>query len=115
MIAAPALMPLNPFGEKPPVAGLCQLIGLISVAPTAQKKRMIAILRTTIALLELADSRMPMTRMTVISATMRNAGRLKITGRPKRCGAPLTADARYSLLGVAGPVASACTAMCAER
>src|SRR5512141_1339574 len=115
MIAAPALMPLKPLGAKPPVAGLCQLIGLMSVAPTAQKKRMIAILSTTIALLELADSRMPMTRMTVISATIRNAGRLKITGRPKRCGAPLAADARYVLLGVLTPVASASAAMWAER
>ncbi len=56
MIAAPALMPAKPFGANPPVAGLFQLIGLIRVTPTATKKRMIPILRITIALFELADS-----------------------------------------------------------
>ena len=64
MIAAPALMPANPLGENPPMAGSFQLLGLIRVAPTAQKNRMMPILSSTIALFELALSLMPITRMT---------------------------------------------------
>src|SRR4051794_18091407 len=103
MIAAPALIPFQPLGANPPSAGLFQCSGLISVAPTAQKKRITAILSSTMALFELADSRMPITRRTVISATMRKAGRLAMTGNPNRCGALERADARYCADGLADP------------
>ncbi len=94
MMAAPAPMPDSPFGANPPVAGLVQLSGLRRVKPTAMKKRMMPILRSTIALFELADSLMPYTSRTVITMTDRNAGMLAMTGRPKRTGAPVTAEAR---------------------
>ena len=55
---------------------------------------MMAILRITIALLELADSRMPITRMVVMSATTRKAGRLAMNGNPKTVGAVVSAEAR---------------------
>ena len=63
MMAAAALIPLKPFGAKPPVAGFVQFSGLIRNTPTARKNRMIPTLSTTIALLVLADSLMPMTRI----------------------------------------------------
>ena len=95
MIAAPALIPANPLGAKPPVAGLFQFSGRMSVEPTAQKNRMMPIFRITIALLEFALSRMPITSTTVMSATIRNAGRLAMTGKPSRWGAVVMAEARY--------------------
>ena len=94
MIAAPALIPANPLGAKPPVPGLVQFSGRMRVAPTATKKRMMATLRITIALFEVADSRMPITRMQVMQATMRKAGRLAMKRRPKTCGAAVRAEAR---------------------
>src|SRR5687768_11548480 len=95
MIAAAALTPLNPLGEKPPVAGLFQLSGLIRNTPMARKNRMIPTLSTTIALVVLADSLMPMTRMIVTTKTTSAAGRLMMSGRPpKICGAPDHAEAR---------------------
>src|SRR5690348_356870 len=115
MIAAPALIPAKPFGAKPPSAGSVQFDGLIRKAPTAMKKRMIPILSSTIALLALADSRTPITRMTVMTATERNAGRLAMIGIPKTCGAVVSAEARYWLLGSVAPPAIAVAAMCAER
>ncbi len=56
---------------------------------------MMAILRMTIALFDEADSRMPITRMQVMQATMRNAGRLATKGKPKTSGAVVRAEARY--------------------
>ena len=94
MMAAPALMPANPLGANPPRAGSFQSSGLISVVPTATKNRMMPILSSTIALFELADSRMPMIRITVMSATIMKAGRLAMNGRPKRRGAVSMAEAR---------------------
>ena len=38
----------------------------------------------------------PLTRMTVTSATIRNAGRLNTIGTPNRCGAVVNADADCS-------------------
>ena len=58
------------------------------------KNRMIPILSSTIALLVLADSLMPITSTTVMTATARNAGRLAMIGIPKRSGALVRADAR---------------------
>src|SRR5690349_25032245 len=115
MMAAPALMPANPLGAKPPSAGSFQWIGLIRVRPTAQKNRMMAILSSTIALFELALSRIPITRITVMSATMRNAGRLAMRGKPNKRGAELIAEARYRLVGSLAPAAIAAAAMCADR
>src|SRR6185312_15133626 len=115
MMAAPALMPANPLGAKPPSAGSFQWIGLISVRPTAQKNRMMAILSKTIALFELALSRIPITRITVMRATMRNAGRLATTGKPNRRGAVVSAEARYWLVGSVAPAAIASAAMWADR
>ena len=93
MIAAAALIPANPFGENPPVAGLVQLCGLIRKMPTAMKNKMIPTLSSTIALFVSADSLMPMTRMTVISATTATAGKLMMIGKPPRCGAVVQAAA----------------------
>src|SRR5689334_9551588 len=115
MMAAPALMPAKPLGAKPPVAGSFQWLGLVSVTPTAQKNRMIAILSTTIAVLEFALSLMPITRMTVIRATIRKAGRLAMTRKPNRWGAAVSAEARYWLLASVAPCAIASAAMCADR
>src|SRR5215210_3311562 len=107
MIAAPALMPAQPFGAKPPRAGSLQLAGLIRVAPTAQKNRITAILSTTMAVLEFADSRMPMTSTTVMQRTTRKAGRLAIKGKPRMWGPVARADARYRLDGSPAPDATA--------
>src|SRR4026209_926348 len=106
MMAAPALIPAKPLGAKPPWAGSLQLAGRIRKAPTAMKNRMMPILSSTIALLVLADSRMPMTRTTVITATERNAGRLAMMGSPKRWGAVVSAEARYWLVAALGPPAT---------
>ena len=38
MMAAAALMPLNPFGAKPPVAGFVQFAGLMRNAPTQGRR-----------------------------------------------------------------------------
>ena len=57
---------------------------------------MIASFSTTIAVLNRALSETPRTRTTVISATIRNAGRLKMIGMPKTCGASCSADAARS-------------------
>jgi hypothetical protein len=94
MIAAPALIPAKPFGAKPPVSGLFQCSGRMRVTPTATKKRMMATLRITMALLEVADSRMPMTRIVVMQATMRKAGRFAMKLKPKTSGAVVSAEAR---------------------
>src|SRR5215208_3493398 len=115
MIAAPALMPAQPFGAKPPSVGSLQLAGLISVAPTAQKNRITAILSTTMAVFELADSRMPITSTTVMQRTTRKAGRLAIKGKPRRCGPVVRAEARYKLEGSPAPDATASAAICADR
>src|SRR6185503_10048925 len=115
MIAAPALMPAQPLGANPPSAGSVQLCGRIKVEPTAQKKRITPIFSATIAVFELADSLIPITRMTVISMTIRNAGRLAITGNPKRDGAVDRAEARYRVEGSAAPPARAAAARCADR
>ncbi len=93
MMAAPAPMPEMPLGAKPPVAGLVQLSGLRRVSPTAMKNRMIPILSRTMALFELAEARMPMTRTTVTSMTDMKAGMLAMRGTPNRLGAPVTAPA----------------------
>src|SRR5919106_2927950 len=115
MIAAPALIPANPLGAKPPVSGVVQFPGRISVRPTATKNRMIATLRITIALLDAADSRIPITRMQVMQATMRKAGRLAMTLKPKICGAVVRAEARYRLGASVAPAATASAAAWAER
>src|ERR1044071_6262279 len=115
MIAAPALIPANPLGANPPSAGLVQFDGLSRNAPTAMKNRMLPILSSTIALLVLADSRTPITRMTVMTATERNAGRLAMIGIPSTWGAVVSAEARYWLLASVAPPASAVAARCAER
>src|SRR5487761_2202122 len=99
MMAAAALMPRKPLGLKPPVAGLVQLCGLMRKMPTAMKNRMMATLRSTIALFASADSLVPMTRITVISATTATAGMLMISGMWNRCGAAVQADARYLVVG----------------
>src|SRR3972149_10308956 len=115
MIAAPALIPANPLGANPPCAGLVQLSGRTKKAPTAIKKRMIPTLRSTMALLVLADCRIPITRMTVMTATERKAGRFAMTGRPNRTGAVVRADARYWLLASVAPWATAAAAIWADR
>src|ERR1043166_4363529 len=115
MIAAAALIPLKPFGAKPPSAGAFQLCGLMRNAPTAMKKRMIPIFSSTIALLVSADSLMPITRITVITATERNAGRLATSGTPSRCGAVVSAEARYRVLASDAPPATACAPRAAGR
>src|ERR671912_1430551 len=99
MIAAPALMPAQPLGAKPPSEGSLQLPGLIRVAPTAQKNRITPILSTTMAVFEFADSRIPITSTTVIDRTTRNAGRLAMSGKPRKTGAVVRAEARYRLEG----------------
>src|SRR4026209_69405 len=115
MMAAPGLISAKPLGAKAPWAGSLQLAGRLRKAPTAMKNRMMPILSSTIALLVLADSRMPMTRTTVITATERNAGRLAMMGSPKRWGAVVSAEARYWLLASLAPPAMAVAARCAER
>src|ERR1041385_1150928 len=115
MIAAPALIPAKPLGAKPPCAGSVQLWGFTRKTPTAMKKRRIPTLSSTIALLVSADSLTPMTRITVITATERNAGRLAMIGTPNRCGAAPSAEARYTVLGSDAPEATAWTAIAAER
>ena len=50
--------------------------------------------RTTIAVLNQALSDTPRTSTTVTRATMRNAGRLKMIGKPAMCGASVTAGCR---------------------
>jgi hypothetical protein len=59
----------------------------------AMKKRRIASFRITITVLAHALSRMPITRIQVISITIATAGRLKITGKPSICGAVCHASA----------------------
>ena len=76
---------------------------------------MMPILSSTIALFEFADSLIPMTRMTVITATTAKAGRLKITGRLPMCGAFDHADARNCVVGSLAPAPDATNASCAER
>ena len=97
MIAAPALIPLNPLGAKPLPPGTSgwpvQFSGLMSQMPTVMKKRISPIFRITIALLVLADSFTPRTRTTVMAMTTRNAGRLKMIGIPAIRGARVTAEA----------------------
>jgi hypothetical protein len=73
---------------------LFQFSGRISVRPTVTKNKMMAIFRITMALFEVADSLIPSTRMTVMHATTRKAGRLAMKGKPKGWGAVATADAR---------------------
>jgi hypothetical protein len=73
------------------------------------------ILSSTIALFELALSLMPITRMTVIRATIRKAGRLAMTGKPNTRGALVRAEARYWLVGSVAPPAIASAAMWADR
>ena len=115
MMAAPALMPAHPLGAKPPVAGLLQFSGLIRNTPTAMKNRMSPTLSSTIALLVLADSRIPTTSTQVIASTTRKAGRLAMNGTPKTCGALSSAEARYSTPGSEAPSATARAASDAER
>ena len=55
---------------------------------------MMASLRITIVLLEVADSRIPITRMAVMSATMAKAGRLAMNLKPSTVGAAVSAEAR---------------------
>ncbi len=76
---------------------------------------MMPIFRITIALFEFALSRMPITSTTVMSATIRNAGRLAMTGKPNRWGAVVRAEARYWLVASVAPPAIASAAMCADR
>src|SRR3954468_2464927 len=115
MMAAPALIPAKPLGANPPSLGSVQCAGLISVEPTAQKNTMMPILSSTMALFELADSRMPITRIQVMRATMRKAGRLAITGKPNRWGAVVKADARYWVGASVAPCAIASAARWADR
>src|ERR1041385_7364685 len=119
MIAAPVLIPLKPLGAKPLPPGTrlweVQFDGLIRNTPTAMKKRMSPTFSSTIALLVFADSLIPMTRIQVITITTRNAGRLKITGTPRRCGALVTAPAKYAIEGSVVPAATARAAPNAER
>src|SRR5437762_12850396 len=107
MMAAAALIPAKPFGANPPVPGLVQFDGLMRNAPTAMKNRMMPTLSSTIALLALADSLMPMTRMTVSNSTTATAGRLMMNGMLPKCGAMVQAAARYFIVSsdVAAPPA----------
>src|SRR4026209_2854709 len=115
MIAAAALIPLTPLGAKPPSAGLVQLDGRSRKSPTAMKNRMMPILRSTIALLVLADSLIPSTSTTVITATARNAGRLAMIGMPRRVAAVGVAGAKNAWAAWAAPPATAAAAIEAVR
>ncbi len=79
--------------------------------PPRMKNRMIPILSSTMALFEFADSLMPITSTTVITATTRNAGRFAMTGKPKRRGAAVMAEARYWLVASVAPPATASAAI----
>src|SRR6185503_21172522 len=108
-MAAAVVITLKPFGANPPYA--VKLDGVKNTAPIATKNRMIATFRTTINVFDVADSRMPYTRMAVIKATITTAAMLKMKGMPKKCGALETADARYVVAGSVAPPATASTAV----
>ena len=50
-----------------------------------------------------------------MTATMRKAGRLAMTWKPKMCGAVVRAEARYRLVASVAPAATASAAMWADR
>src|ERR1700683_1091189 len=79
MMPAPLTTPLQPYSPKVPVLGGmngCQLATLMYAAPPRITMITTASFTRTIALLTLADSRMPMTINTVTATVMSTAGRL---------------------------------------
>src|SRR5438128_8978586 len=84
MIAAPTLMPFNPFGAK---LGVVHSSGRMYLSPTNRNNPMIPTLIATITVFTRADSLVPMTRSQVMRATIASAGRLKTIGMGPRCGA----------------------------
>src|ERR1700682_4037944 len=73
-------MPLHPYSPKCPVLGgmkVCQLAGFTYFIPKRMNRSTTASFSTTIRLLTLADSLIPMTRIVDASTTMSMAGRLK--------------------------------------
>ena len=86
-IAAPAAIPWNPFGAKG-----CQFSGFVYLKQTSTKNPRTTSLMATMTKLKLADSRIPHTSTTVITATMTKAIRLSTIGIPKKCGAAATSS-----------------------
>ena len=78
---APVQTPESPPGKKG-----CQFDGFVKKTPTPMKNSSVASFRTTITLLNRADSFTPMTRSQVMAAVMKTASRLQTTGMPKRTG-----------------------------
>src|SRR5580704_6927062 len=79
MMPAPRTTPLQPYSPKVPVlAGMngCQLAVLTNAAPAKITMITTDSFTRTIALLTLADSRIPMTINTVTATVMSTAGRL---------------------------------------
>ncbi len=71
-------MPLTPYFPGPSCGGMngTQLSRLMYAIPHAMKSRTTVTLMTTMTLLKVADSLMPMMRRMVMNATMNMAGRL---------------------------------------
>ena len=71
---------------RPPGKNGCQFAGFTHIAPTTMKNSSVRSFRTTITLLNRADSLTPMTRIHVIAAVMTTARRLQTIGIPARTG-----------------------------
>ena len=78
---APVHTPWNPPGKNG-----CQLAGFTKKAPTPMKNSRVRTFRTTITLLNRADSFTPRTSSHVIAAVMEAASTLQTMGTPNRTG-----------------------------
>ena len=82
MRAAPVRIPAQPLGENG-----CQFAGLTYRAPTTMKNTRMMSFRTTMPVLNRADSLIPMTSTHVSRSVIAAAGRFSTMGIPPTCGA----------------------------
>ena len=99
-------MPENPKGAND--AQSCPQLSVFTYRmPTVMTNSTTATLMITIVALNRALSRIPLTRMAVISSAMTNAGRLKPNSNPMILGASRSSLARCTSCGDFAPTISA--------